>query len=130
MLDESKQEKVFFIFNNLSLENLCLKTQELSELLNIEDSDEGYWLSQYLVRRATIEPNLQNLYASLLERINSNSFENRVVEVIYKNIGIMLEAERSGANRTIFKNLGRFLGLVLLARDTGERGSCTLCCLL
>ena len=117
VLDESKQEKVFFIFNNLSLENLCLKTQELSELLNIEDNDEGYWLSEYLVRRATIEPNLHNLYASLLERINSNSFENRVVEVTYKNIGIMLEAERSAANRSVFKNLGRFLGLVLLARD-------------
>ena len=92
----------------------------MCELLNIEDnSEDGHsdWLSQYLVRRATIEPNLHNLYVSLIERINLRAFESRVVEVTYKNIGIMLEAERSSANRSVFKNLGRFLGLLLLARD-------------
>ena len=118
VLDEAKEEKVFFLFNNLTLENLSLKTQELSEALNIEEHDHGKWLSQYLVRRATIEPNLHSLYVALLLQINSSSFESMVVDVTYKNIGIMLEAkDKSAGNRSVLRNLGLWLGLLLLARD-------------
>lgn len=65
------QDKVAFIFNNLSLMNMQQKSDDLIEVLQSEGQELNTfssWLAQYLVlKRASIEPNFHTLYASFLE---------------------------------------------------------------
>ena len=65
------QDKVAFIFNNLSLMNMQQKSDDLIETLQSEGQELNTfssWLAQYLVlKRASIEPNFHTLYASFLE---------------------------------------------------------------
>jgi len=119
---EAEQDKVSFIFNNLSLMNLTPKTNDMREVLKIDSNEQhSRWLSQYLVmKRASIEPNFHSLYASFLEVLKSEDLYDRVVKETYKNIAILLRADKSVANfsdRSLLKNLGHWLGLMLLARN-------------
>ena len=121
-LTEAEQDKVSFIFNNLSLMNLTPKTADMKEVLKIDENEQhARWLSQYLVmKRASIEPNFHTLYASFLEVIKSEDLYGKVVRETYKNIAILLRADKSMANfsdRSLLKNLGHWLGLMLLARN-------------
>ena len=71
------QDKVAFIFNNLSLSNIQQKSDDLIETLESEGQDLNTfscWLAQYLVlKRASIEPNFHTLYASFLEVCQGNT---------------------------------------------------------
>ena len=119
---EQEQDKISFIFNNLSLMNLNAKTTDMREVLKIDENEmHSKWLSQYLVmKRASIEPNFHTLYSSFLEVMKSEPLYERVVRETYKNIAILLRADKSMANfsdRSLLKNLGHWLGLMLLARN-------------
>ena len=119
---ESEQDKIAFIFNNLSVQNLSVKSEDLKEVLNVEDN-EGHtkWLATYLVmKRASIEPNFHNLYAQFLCTLKSDKLYDKVVKETYTNIKILLNADKSKGNfsdRSLLKNLGHWLGLMLLARN-------------
>ena len=93
---EAEQDKVSFIFNNLSLMNLTPKTHDMREVLKIDSNEQhSRWLSQYLVmKRASIEPNFHTLYASFLEVLKSEDLYDRVVKETYKNIAILLRADK------------------------------------
>ena len=72
---EAEQDKIAFIFNNLSVQNLTNKCDDLKEVLKIEES-EGHtkWLATYLVmKRASIEPNFHNLYAQFLVTLSQKN---------------------------------------------------------
>ena len=119
---EAEQDKVSFIFNNLSLMNLTAKCQDMREVLKIgENEQHAKWLSQYLVmKRASIEPNFHTLYSSFLEVMKTEPLYEKVIRETYKNIAILLRADKSMANfsdRSLLKNLGHWLGLMLLARN-------------
>merc|ERR1719402_1156084 len=79
------------------------------------------WLSQYLVmKRASIEPNFHTLYSSFLEVMKSETLYLEIINETYKNIRILLTVDKSVANfsdRSLLKNLGHWLGLMLLARN-------------
>ena len=119
---ESEQDKIAFIFNNLSVQNLSVKSDDLKEVLNVEEN-EGHskWLATYLVmKRASIEPNFHNLYAQFLTTLKSEKLYEKVVKETYTNIKILLNADKSKGNftdRSLLKNLGHWLGLMLLARN-------------
>merc|ERR1719186_523680 len=118
----AEQDKISFIFNNLSLINLTAKTSDLKEVLKIEENlTHAKWLAQYLVmKRASIEPNFHALYSQFLVVLKSSRLYDEVVKETYKNIGILLKADKSAANfsdRSLLKNLGHWLGLMLLARN-------------
>merc|ERR1719282_2020612 len=119
---ESEQDKIAFIFNNLSVQNLSIKGDDLKEVLQLEDNEAHCkWLATYLVmKRASIEPNFHNLYAQFLGTLKCDRLYEEVIKETYKNIGILLAADKSKGNfsdRSLLKNLGHWLGLMLLARN-------------
>ena len=120
MPNEKLQDKVSFIFNNLSLINMEQKKTDLSDALGEEH---GYtaWLAQYLVmKRASIEPNFHTLYSSFLEKMGDDKLYDAVLKETFNNIRILLSADKSIANfsdRSLLKNLGHWLGMITLARN-------------
>uniref|UniRef100_A0A0K2T7H7 CCR4-NOT transcription complex subunit 1 n=1 Tax=Lepeophtheirus salmonis TaxID=72036 RepID=A0A0K2T7H7_LEPSM len=113
------QDKIAFIFNNLSLMNMQQKAADLREQL--KDDIYTVWLAQYLVmKRASIEPNFHNVYSSFLEVLCMNSLYDDVIIETYHNIRILLRSDKvqfSCSDRTLLKNLGHWLGLMTLARN-------------
>jgi len=119
---EAEQDKIAFIFNNLSLMNMVQKAEELKDVMKLEEKPQHVsWLAEYLVmKRASIEPNFHTLYSNFLEALKNDTLYDHVVKETYKNIAILLRSDKSIANfsdRSLLKNLGHWLGLMLLARN-------------
>ena len=112
------QDKVAFIFNNLSLMNMQQKADDLKE--NLSDEFTG-WLAQYMVmKRASIEPNFHTLYSNFLEVLRNPGLYREVLSETYSNIRILLGSDKGIANysdRSLLKNLGHWLGLMTLSRN-------------
>merc|ERR1719186_1703977 len=120
--NETEMDKVAFIFNNLSLMNLSQKSDELKDVIKLDEKPQHHsWLAEYLVmKRASIEPNFHTLYSNFLESLNSDPLYTFVIKETYKNIAILLSSDKSQANfsdRSLLKNLGHWLGLMLPARN-------------
>lgn len=115
---ESIQDKVFFIFNNLSMSNMTQKCEELKKEVKEEHMQ---WVSQYLVmKRASIEPNFHTLYANFLESLNIKEITDIVILETFRNIKVLLRSDKGDANfsdRTLLKNLGHWLGMLTLAKN-------------
>ena len=115
---EKIQEKVAFIFNNLSQMNMQQKADELMDKLPVEFTP---WLAQYLVmKRASIEPNFHTLYSNFLEVVKRGGFYGLVLEETFGSIRVLLGSDKSIANfsdRSLLKNLGHWLGLMTLGRN-------------
>ncbi|RCH84773.1 hypothetical protein CU098_001795, partial [Rhizopus stolonifer] len=115
---EAIQDKILFIINNVALNNLELKCNDLKE--NLKQS--AYqWFSNYLVvKRASIEPNYHDLYLLLLKSVNSSLLYQHVLRETFANIKILLNSEStvsSSTERTLLKNLGAWLGGMTLAQN-------------
>ncbi|GJD10455.1 CCR4-NOT transcription complex subunit 1 [Galdieria sulphuraria] len=118
--EEEIQEKIHFIFNNLSSSNLEDKAEELAQCL---EADFLEWFSQYLVvKRACIEQNFQELYVAFLEKLQK--FWNKVFQLVlsksYEYVSILLSYEKirfSTSDRTLLKNMGSWIGILTLARN-------------
>ena len=83
---EGMQDKIFFIFNNLSIANMDTKAKELVGIL-----DDKYvpWAAQYLVmKRASIEANFHTLYAKLLDHLNAPELRRYVIGETFRNIRV------------------------------------------
>ncbi|RZF46183.1 hypothetical protein LSTR_LSTR016947 [Laodelphax striatellus] len=81
---EAMQDKVAFIFNNLSQLNLPEKCDELRDLVTEEYFP---WISQYLVmKRASIELNFHTLYSNFLDVLKINDVKKMVLVETYRNI--------------------------------------------
>ncbi|CAG5118083.1 unnamed protein product, partial [Candidula unifasciata] len=114
---DSIQDKVFFIFNNLSLANMNQKAEELKEVTGNEYIS---WVAQYLVmKRASIEPNFHTLYSNFVDVLGIESLTNKVIAETFRNIKVLLCSDKGVANfsdRTLLKNLGHWLGMLTLAK--------------
>ena len=83
---EALQDKVFFIFNNLSLANMEQKGSELQEIITEEFTA---WVAQYLVmKRASIEANFHTLYANFIDHINKTDVLSLVIKETFRNIKV------------------------------------------
>ncbi|KAI5730570.1 hypothetical protein M8J76_015190 [Diaphorina citri] len=115
---ENMQDKVGFVFNNLSQLNLSTKCDELRNLVTEEFWP---WLSQYLVmKRASIEFNFHVLYSNFLDEIKLPDVTDMVIKETYRNIKVLLRSDKGIANfsdRTLLKNLGHWLGMLTLGRN-------------
>jgi CCR4-NOT transcription complex subunit 1 len=120
---EELKERVAFIFNNLSEENMEKKVQELKSFLNPACFQ---WLAQYLVTdRARREPNYHHLYGCFLDAMDEPAFRAAVLGETYRHIAGILRSQQLGsraktqftAERDSLKNLGAWLGLQTLARN-------------
>lgn len=115
---EAMQDKVAFIFNNLSQLNLPEKCDELRDLVTEEYFP---WISQYLVmKRASIELNFHTLYSNFLDVLKINDVKKMVLVETYRNIRVLLRSDKGIANfsdRSLLKNLGHWLGMLTLGRN-------------
>lgn len=115
---EPMQDKIAFIFNNLSQLNLKPKCDELRDIVSEEYNP---WLSQYLVmKRASIEFNFHGLYSNFLDTLGNNDVLRLVTIETFRNIRVLLRSDKAIANfsdRSLLKNLGHWLGMLTLARN-------------
>ncbi|KAK6167378.1 hypothetical protein SNE40_021420 [Patella caerulea] len=115
---EALQDKVFFIFNNLSLANMSQKGEELKEQIGEEYIP---WCSQYLVmKRASIEPNFHTLYSNFVDVLQIQELTDLIIKETFRNIKVLLRSDKGVANfsdRTLLKNLGHWLGMLTLAKS-------------
>jgi CCR4-NOT transcription complex subunit 1 len=117
---EDVQDKISFIFNNLSPSNLQGKVGELRPLLATEHYK---WFANYIVQmRAKREANFHHLYLDLLKTLAAKALDAAVLASTYAAIRALIssqspEVASKQADRTILKNLGTFLGLQTLARN-------------
>ncbi|XP_041123613.1 CCR4-NOT transcription complex subunit 1 isoform X2 [Polyodon spathula] len=115
---ENVQEKIAFIFNNLSQSNMTQKVEELKETVKEEFMP---WVSQYLVmKRVSIEPNFHSLYSNFLDTLKNQDFVKMVLSETYRNIKVLLTSDKAAANfsdRSLLKNLGHWLGIITLSKN-------------
>ncbi|KAG8437274.1 hypothetical protein GDO86_008106 [Hymenochirus boettgeri] len=115
---ENVQEKIAFIFNNLSQSNMTQKVEELKETVKEEFMP---WVSQYLVmKRVSIELNFHSLYSNFMDALKNLEFNKMVLAETYRNIKVLLTSDKAAANfsdRSLLKNLGHWLGMVTLAKN-------------
>lgn len=87
---EHIQDKIAFIFNNLSQVNLPQKCEELREVVG---DDNWLWVAQYLVmKRASIENNFHTLYSLFLDQLKMSNVNTMVVRETLRNIKIALNS--------------------------------------
>jgi CCR4-NOT transcription complex subunit 1 len=116
--NEATQDKILFIINNVSPDNLSAKVAEMQEILK----EQHYrWFSHYLVvKRVSIEPNFHDLYISFLDGLKSRNLDRNVLHETYLNIEILLNSEKtvtSSSERSLLKNLGTWLGGITLSKN-------------
>jgi CCR4-NOT transcription complex subunit 1 len=115
---DDTQEKVQFVLNNISGENLESKFIELKDAI---DESHQQWFAEHLVEeRAKMQPNYHKLYLDLVKLFGKKSLWAEVLRETYVSVIRMLNAEstmQSAVERTHLKNLGGWLGSLTLARD-------------
>ncbi|KAE8230223.1 hypothetical protein CF326_g4782 [Tilletia indica] len=120
--EEEVSDKVLFLVNNLSPNNLDAKLPEAQQLIT---PDVFHWFSSYLVlQRVSIEPNNHGLYCQLLDGLEKPGLIPYVLHETYAKAKVLLNAETTASStqdRTILKNLGSWLGALTLAKNKPVR---------
>lgn len=115
---ESVSDKVLFIVNNIAQNNVANKSKDMQSLL---DRKYYRWFASYIVgQRSKQEPNYHSLYITMLQHIGSRTLERYCVKVTYQHIISLLnnpDTISSSEKRNQLKNLGQWLGGLLLAND-------------
>lgn len=116
--EDSVKEKIFFIFNNLSQQNLKEKSEEMKALLS---PDYYTYLANYLVtKRVSMEENFHKLYLNLVDELNIKPLTESIVKYTYSTIISLLESKTIKTNSTekkMLKNLGSWLGMITLSKN-------------
>ncbi|CAL3970892.1 unnamed protein product [Diplocarpon coronariae] len=116
--DVETQDKIQFVLNNISIENLELKFGELKDVINDQNQ---HWFASHLVQeRAKMQPNYHNVYLGLIKLFEKKSLWAEVLRETYVGTFRTLNAEstmQTALDRTHLKNLAIWLGSLTLARD-------------
>ncbi|KAI9825613.1 MAG: hypothetical protein M1832_000957 [Thelocarpon impressellum] len=116
--DEETQDKVLFVLNNVSEQNLEVKLKDLKDALA---ESHLQWFAGYLVeQRAKVQPNFHKLYLEMLELFKNKILWAEVLRETYVSVIRMLNATstmESSTERTHLKNLGGWLGSLTIARN-------------
>ncbi|KAJ5167888.1 uncharacterized protein N7482_003482 [Penicillium canariense] len=116
--DEDIQDKILFVLNNVSEQNIDEKLRDLREVLRDQHHQ---WFAAYLVEeRAKLQPNFQQLYLDLLDRIGNKILWAEVLRETYVSLAKLLNSEttlNSSTDRGHLKNLGAWLGSLTIAKD-------------
>ncbi|KAJ9354535.1 Ccr4-Not transcription complex subunit [Paecilomyces variotii] len=116
--DEEVQDKILFVLNNVSEQNIEVKLKDLKDVLRDEHHQ---WFASYLVEeRAKLQPNFQQLYLDLLELLGDRTLWAEVLRETYVSAIRLLNAEstlNSSTDRSHLKNLGAWLGSLTIAKD-------------
>ena len=116
--EESAQESISFVLNNISPDNLDEKLETVEEALK----EEYYqWFARQLVdNRAKTQPNYQHLYLEIIEKLQNRHLMSEVLRTTYACAIKMLNAEstiNSSMERGYLKNIGSWLGLLTIAKE-------------
>ncbi|KIW46905.1 uncharacterized protein PV06_02526 [Exophiala oligosperma] len=116
--DQKVQEKILFVINNLSKDNMSSKLADLRDSFNPEHYQ---WFASYLVeQRARLEPNNQEMYFQFINMVNDNLLTSEVIRETYVSIVKLMSSEstiNSTQERGHLKNLGGWLGSLTLAQN-------------
>ncbi|EXJ87677.1 hypothetical protein A1O1_04601 [Capronia coronata CBS 617.96] len=116
--DQKVQEKILFVINNLSKDNMASKLADLKESFSPEHYQ---WFASYLVeQRARLEPNNQEMYYQFANMLNDNLLMSEITRETYVSIVKLMSSEstiNSATERGHLKNLGGWLGSLTLAQD-------------
>ena len=116
--EEDVQDKVLFVLNNVSEQNINAKFTDLVEAL---ETKHHHWFASYLVeQRAKLQPNYQQLYLDLLGMLSEKSLWAEVLRETYVSIRNMLNNDataKSSSEQVYLTNLGHWLGSLTIARD-------------
>ncbi|KAH8598743.1 CCR4-Not complex component, Not1-domain-containing protein [Bisporella sp. PMI_857] len=112
------QEKVQFVLNNTTSDNLESKFNELKDTIGEQHQQ---WFAEHLVEhRAKMQPNYHQLYLNIVKLFGRKSLWAEVLRETYVSVIRMLNSEatmQSASERTHLKTLGAWLGSITLARD-------------
>jgi CCR4-NOT transcription complex subunit 1 len=116
--DQKVQEKILFVINNLSKENMDTKLADLRDSFTPEHYQ---WFAAYLVeQRARLEPNNQKMYFELINKLDDNLLMSEIIRETYVSIVKLMSSESTATStteRSHLKNLGGWLGSLTLAQD-------------
>ncbi|KAF9889119.1 hypothetical protein FE257_007608 [Aspergillus nanangensis] len=116
--DEDVQDKILFVLNNVSEQNIEEKLRDLTDVLQDQHHQ---WFASYLVEeRAKLQPNFQQLYLDVLDRINDKMLWSEVLRETYASVSKLINSEgvlNSSTDRGHLKNLGAWLGSLTIAKD-------------
>eukprot|EP01028_Stygiella_incarcerata_P007812 TRINITY_DN3269_c0_g1_i3.p1 TRINITY_DN3269_c0_g1~~TRINITY_DN3269_c0_g1_i3.p1 ORF type:complete len:2125 (+),score=516.92 TRINITY_DN3269_c0_g1_i3:232-6606(+) len=113
---EEVVNKIQFIFNNLSMENVREKCDQLKKTLTPEAFE--YFATYVVVKRAVKEPTFHGMYYRVLRRLGSAEIFNSVVRRTYQAVMIALVSVRpnaSSSDTTLIGSLGSWLGTLTIA---------------
>ncbi|RDL41824.1 uncharacterized protein BP5553_01803 [Venustampulla echinocandica] len=112
------QEKIQFVLNNITADNLETKFNELKDVM---DEHNQQWFAGHLVEeRAKMQPNYHQLYLDLVKLFGRKTLWAETLRETYISAIRMLNSEatmQSQVERAHLKNLGVWLGSLTLARD-------------
>jgi len=115
---EGVQDRVHFLINNLSEDNVEQRAAEIKAKVLPEFID---WFASYLVvKRAAQEANYHELYTKLVDRMGDKELMRILVRTTHYYVRILLYSERivkESNDRALLKNLGTWLGLLTFARN-------------
>lgn len=118
--DEIVQDKIKFIFNNLSTATL---DDKVSEMLDILKEEYVRFFSIYIVvKRASSEANFHHIYLTMLEKMASKAptLFPLVFDTSYKRVRVLLTSDKIvtiPGERMVLKSLGSWIGSLTLARN-------------
>lgn len=117
--DEDTQGKIQFVLNNITQVTLHAMSGELREAVEPQFAQ---WFASHLVEeRAKMQPNYHHVYLDLILLFQDKFLWEEVLRETYVSVIRMLNSEvtlQNSTDRTHLKNLGGWLGLLTLARDT------------
>ncbi|KAE8444226.1 hypothetical protein EG329_000726 [Mollisiaceae sp. DMI_Dod_QoI] len=116
--DEEMRDKIQFVLNNITSENLDAKFSELKDVINEQNQQ---WFAGHLVQeRARMQPNFHGLYLNLVKLFSKKSLWAELLRETYVSAFRSLNSEAVMQNphdRGHLKNLATWLGALTLARD-------------
>ncbi|RMD44814.1 hypothetical protein DV735_g261, partial [Chaetothyriales sp. CBS 134920] len=118
--DQQTQEKVLFVINNLSKDNMSAKFPEVKSSLATENYQ---WFAAYLVeQRAKLEPNNQDMYLEFALMMDDDFLMSELVRETFVSVVKLINAESTltstqSTERNQLKSLGSWLGSLTLAQD-------------
>lgn len=114
---EAVRDKILFIINNISVDNLGSKVDEMAGSLTPQYHA---WFSRYIVKRTSLEPNFHGLYSDFVDSTHSKELEKHIIHETFIHVAGLLNSEKtiaSSQERTLLKNLGTWLGIMTLAKN-------------
>lgn len=118
--DDAVQDKIKFIFNNLSDATMDDKVKEILALLDVEYM--RFFSVYIVVKRASSESNFHRLYLAMLEKMDPEAppLFPMVFDTTYKRVRVLLASDgivTIPGERMVLKSLGSWIGALTLARN-------------